>query len=289
MTTKVLVTGAGGILGQALVRCCPSDVELLPQSRAELDVTRRTDVLEALAALKPEAVIHGGAMTKVDACEEEQDHAYRVNWLGTRNIAEACAAVGSTPVVLSTDYVFDGQKSAPYREYDTTGPASVYGRSKWLGEEATRNLCPRSFVVRTQWVFGEGGPNFVDTMRRLATEHAVLKVVDDQHGCPTYTGDLAAALFRLLREDPGPGTYHLSAQGATTWCGFAREIFRQLGLDTTVEACTTAEFPRPAPRPAYGVLDNYHARLTFGDPMPPWEEGLRRYLTGDAATSKGVT
>ncbi len=279
MTRRVLVTGASGILGRQLQARCPQGWTVLPFARSELDITDRQRVREVIAAAKPDAVVHAAAMTRVDDCEKEVDHTFRVNWIGTQNVAEAAAAVDAHMVHLSTDYVFDGTKVGPYLEEDPTGPLSVYGRSKLFAERAVQSSCRRWAVLRTQWVYGPGGTNFVDTMRRLGGEGKSLQVVDDQHGCPTFAGHLADGIYRVLDEDPGSGIYHLSGGGATTWFQFAREIFRQTSLEVEVSPCSTEQFPRPAPRPANGVMRNYRLELSIGDPMPAWQKGLEEYLS----------
>jgi dTDP-4-dehydrorhamnose reductase len=274
---RVLLTGGGGILGTALQKSRPASVELTVTRRAQLDVTDRAGTLAAIAAARPDVVIHAAAMTDVDGCEGDPERAFRCNWLGTANVVDACARVAARPLCLSTDYVFDGTKSGDYLEHDPTGPQSVYGTSKRFGEiEALRNAT--ACVVRTQWVFGAGGRNFVDTMLKLGPEKKSLKVVDDQRGCPTWSNHLAQGLWRLLAADEGPGIWHLSARGACSWYEFAQAIFREARLDVAVTPCTTAEFPRPARRPRNGVLRNYRLALSLGDFMPPWEEGLRGYL-----------
>jgi dTDP-4-dehydrorhamnose reductase len=274
---RVLLTGGGGILGTALQKTKPADVALTVTRRAELDVTDRARVHAAIAAARPDVVIHGAAMTDVDGCEKEPERAFRSNWLGTANVVDACARTGARPICLSTDYVFDGTKAGDYLEHDPTGPQSVYGSSKRFGElEALRH--ERAYVVRTQWVFGAGGRNFVDTMLKLGPEKGSLKVVDDQRGCPTWSNHLAQGLWRLAADDPGPGLWHLSGRGACSWYEFATAIFRAAHLAVGVTPCTTAEFPRPAKRPRNGVLRNFRLELSLGDFMPPWEEGLRGYL-----------
>jgi dTDP-4-dehydrorhamnose reductase len=286
---KVLITGAGGILGTELQRWAPQGRILVPLTRADLDVEQRSAVRDVLEAERPEHVIHCAAMTAVDACESEPDRAYRANGVAPGYLAEACAAVGATLVHLSTDYVFDGEKGAPYLEDDPTRPLSVYGASKRWGEEVVRRRCPRHYILRTQWVYGAAGRNFVDTMLDLAGAGKEIKVVGDQVGCPTFAGDLAAAIYRILAADPGSGTYHVSAGGQASWYEFAAEIFRQAGLAPALCPCTTDEFPRPARRPRNGVLRNYHLELTMGDPMPDWKAGLRAYLGQIGRASGGAT
>jgi dTDP-4-dehydrorhamnose reductase len=231
--------------------------------RAELDVTDRAAVREAIRP--DDLVFNCAAWTDVDGAEEHEAEATRVNGEGARNVAEAAGTV----VYVSTDYVFDGRGHRPYVESDPVGPLSAYGRSKLAGERATAEANPRHFVVRSSWLFGPGGRNFVETMLGLGPE---VRVVDDQVGCPTFTGHLAEALAGLAATEDY-GVHHMAASGSCSWFEFAREIFARAGSGTRAEPCTTAEFPRPAPRPAYSVLASER-----GHRLPDWREGLDAYL-----------
>jgi dTDP-4-dehydrorhamnose reductase len=244
-------------------------------ARADLDVTDAAAVRRVLETERPDAVVNCAAYTDVDGAEADEDAATAVNGLGAGNVAAAAASVGATMVQPSTDYVFDGSKRTPYLESDPTGPRSAYGRSKLAGEHAVAAAGGAVHVVRTSWLFGTGGRNFVDTMLGLARDRDELKVVDDQVGCPTYAGHLAEALVRLAEGGGAPGVHHAAGAGACSWFEFAREIFTQAGLEVRVVPCTTEEFPRPAPRPAYSVLGSERA-----DPirLPDWREGLASYL-----------
>jgi len=204
-----------------------------------------------------------------------------VNAIGPRNLAMACRDRDVPLCQLSTDFVFDGTARAPYREDDPVRPLSIYGRSKEWGERFVRELAPRHWIVRTQWLYGRGGKNFVDTMRRLFSERDRLDVVADQVGSPTSTRELAAALVRIL-DAGGHGTWHASGRGETSWHGFARAIADRLGYRGRIEPTTAAAWNAPAPRPAYSVLRNFHLELTIGDPFRPWEQALDDYLAGDA-------
>jgi dTDP-4-dehydrorhamnose reductase len=256
---RTIVTGAGGMLGQDLVRLSGG----AGLTRAELDVT---DGAAVRAAIGPgDLVFNCAAWTDVDGAEEHEDEATRVNGEGARNVAAAAGTV----VYLSTDYVFDGGKRSPYLESDPAAPLSAYGRSKLAGERATAEANPRHFVVRSSWLFGPGGRNFVETMLGLGPE---VRVVDDQVGSPTFTGHLAEALVRLASTGEH-GVHHMAASGSCSWFEFAREIFERAGAGTRAEPCTTAEFPRPAPRPAYSVLGSER-----GHRLPHWREGLDAYL-----------
>jgi dTDP-4-dehydrorhamnose reductase len=232
-------------------------------TRSQLDVTNRDAVG---AALSPDdLVINCAAWTDVDGAEEHEDEALRINRDGARNVAEAAGAV----LYVSSDYVFDGAKHEPYLESDPVNPLSAYGRTKLAGERATAEANARHFIVRSSWLFGAGGRNFVETMLGLGPE---VRVVDDQIGAPTFTGHLAEALVGIARGEDF-GVHHAAAYGSCSWFEFAREIFARTGSDTRVEPCTTAEFPRPAPRPAYSVLGSER-----GHRLPSWQDGLNAYL-----------
>jgi len=254
-----------------------------------LDLCDRDAVRATVADFRPELVLHGGAFTAVDACESDPDTAFAVNALGTRHVAEASDAVGAHLVYVSTDYVFDGTLGRPYVEWDQPAPRSVYGRSKLGGETEVRALSGvAGTVVRTAWVSGAHGANMVKTVLRLsdATPGGTLRFVDDQHGCPTFTADLARALVRLGL-DRRPGTFHVTNQGETTWFGFARAVLEAAGRDPSVVepiATTDLDPPRPAPRPANSRLDNAALRLSGLPLLPPWQESLGR-LVGALATA----
>jgi len=273
---RILITGGGGQLGHDLVAALHGHDVVAPR-RARLDVTDRDQVLQVIGHSEPDAVVHAGAWTDVDGCELDPDRAYQVNSLGTRHIVEGARMVGALVCYVSTDYVFDGTASSPYREWDDPNPRSVYGRSKLGGE---RELDPGSTIVRTSWVCGLNGRNFVKTVLRLADERDELAVVDDQHGCPTFTPDLAEMIRRLVVARL-PGTFHVTNQGSTSWFGFAREILAAAGLDPgRVRPIPTAGLdpPRPAPRPANSVLDNAALRLSGLPLLPDYHEPLERMV-----------
>ncbi len=259
---RVLVTGAAGQLGTEVVDLCTAaGDEVVACDHATLDVADRDQVLQVFGAAAPDAVIHAGAWTNVDGCETDPDHAYAVNALGTRHVAEGARMVGARVCYVSTDYVFDGTLDRPYREWDAVNPVSVYGRSKLAGESV---LGPGDTVVRTSWVCGRHGRNFVKTILGRAAEGQTLTVVDDQHGCPTFAEDLAGMLRRLL-VGRIPGLFHVTNQGPTTWFRFARDAVEVAGLDPALVTPipTAAMHPaRPAPRPANSVLDNAGLRLS---------------------------
>ncbi len=273
---RVLVTGAGGQLGREVVDVCSAaGDEVVGCDAATMDVTDRDRVLQVIAAAAPDAVIHAGAWTNVDGCETEPDRAYAVNALGTRHVAEAAHFVGARVCYVSTDYVFDGTATRPYHEWDAVNPLSVYGRSKLGGEVA---LGPDDTIVRTSWVCGRHGRNFVKTILARAAEGHPLTVVDDQFGCPTFAEDLAGMIRRLV-VGRVPGLFHVTNQGSTTWYRFARDAVEAAGLDVSlVTPITTAEMqpPRPAPRPANSVLDNAALRLSGLPLLPDHHEPLER-------------
>ena len=253
---KVLVTGAGGQLGHDVVTACSAaGDDVVATGRDELDVTMRSDVAAAVAAIRPDVVIHCAAWTAVDDCESDPDRAFAVNADAVRWVREASELVGAHLVTISTDYVFDGTIDRPYPERDTPNPLSVYGRSKLAGE---REAGPDATVVRTSWVCGEHGSNMVRTVLRLAAEHDTLSFVVDQRGCPTFTADLAPMVRRLAVERRS-GIHHVTNQGAVSWYEFVRSIVSAMGKDPEMVRPIRAvdlDPPRAAPRPANGVLDN---------------------------------
>lgn len=272
---RVLVSGAGGQLARAL-RETWTGCELVLPAEAEFDLGDPGAVRRTVAAVRPEVVVNAGAFTQVDLCEAQVDLALRINGEAVGWLADACAEAGAVLVQVSTDYVFDGRGSAPYPEDAPTAPASVYGRSKLLGETLARRA-PEHLVVRTAWLYDAWGRNFFNTMRDLAKQGRPLKVVDDQWGSPTT----CRALARQLRAAVDAGTrglLHATCAGATTWHGFAAAIFRECGLQVDLAPCATADFPRPAPRPAYSVLSGARRAALGIDVMPSWEDALREVV-----------
>lgn len=278
---RVLVTGAGGQLGRDVVAVCEAaGDDVVAADRSALDVGDRDAVFQAITTLEPDAVLHVGAWTAVDACESDPDRAYRVNALGTRWIADAARRVGAYLSYVSTDYVFDGTKDSPYVEWDDTNPQSVYGRSKLGGEHEVLAHAPGASIVRTSWVCGEHGHNMVKTVLALA-DRPELAFVDDQRGCPTFTADLAVALRRLAASRIG-GTFHVTNQGAVSWYELVRDILELSGHDPAkVRPISTADLdpPRPAPRPANSVLDNAALRLSGLPLLPPYRDSLAKLLS----------
>jgi dTDP-4-dehydrorhamnose reductase len=257
----------------------------LALDHAALDVSRRDDVLGAVTAAAPDAVVHAAAWTAVDACESDPERAFAVNALGTRHVAEAARRVGARITYFSTDYVFDGTQPDPYVEWDATNPQSAYGRSKLAGEHEL-GADPDATVMRISWVCGYHGNNMVKTILRLAGEHETLRFVDDQRGHPTFAADAASMAKRLVTERR-PGLFHVTNQGAVSWFEFAQAVLESAGLDSSrVEPIATKDLdpPRPAPRPANSVLDNAALRLQGITLLPHYRESLDRLvsqLTGD--------
>lgn len=273
---RILVTGANGQLGRELTKQLQG-TDFLAVDLGEMDITDQVGTLKVVMSYQPDAVIHGAAYTNVDQAETDRQAAYRVNGIGTQNVAAACLACGAKMAYVSTDYVFDGTLGRAYTEFDQPNPQSVYGKTKLAGEVLAKHILNRLFIVRTSWLYGDGN-NFVRTMLRLGAEKSELKVVNDQHGCPTSTVDLANAILQLI-ETEHYGIFHAANTGVTTWFDFAKKIFELSSNDRVrVLPQTTAELKRPAPRPAYSPLENLMLGLTIGNVMRPWEEALREYL-----------
>ncbi|MDG2148900.1 MAG: dTDP-4-dehydrorhamnose reductase [Planctomycetota bacterium] len=277
---RVLVSGAAGMLGHALQGSCPEGLEVIPVDRSEMDLTDAASVTKCLQGTKPEVVVNCSAFTQVDACEDHEQEALAVNGTGAGVLATACAEAAVPLAHVSTDYVFDGTIPEPgcYVEGDATNPLSAYGRTKLAGEQAVAAAGESHWIVRTQWLYGLNGPNFVETMLRLATEHDVLRVVNDQVGSPTSTHALAALLWRLVSERPAYGIYHAANRGACSWYEFAVEIFRQAGVEVQVDPIPTSDFPRPATRPARGVLSTEKLSAALNVEISTWQEALGKYL-----------
>jgi dTDP-4-dehydrorhamnose reductase len=277
---KILITGAAGQLGRALLEEAGRlGWEAVATDLEELDITDAGSVGEQLRRVKPGALINAAAATRVDDLEGDPDLAISVNALGPRNLAVACRRLGIKIVHISSDYVFDGTKAGPYLEWDSPNPLSVYGLSKLLGEEWVRQQCPDHFIVRTAWLYGTGGPNFVTAIlgrARLIQPEEELLVVHDQRGNPTSTLALAPQLLALA-ETQAFGTYHATCQGEATWYEFARLILEEAGVSARLTPCDTAAFPRPAPRPRNSVLDNRLLRILALDLMPDWQEAFRHF------------
>lgn len=277
----IVVFGGNGQLGQELARLATArSVPLRAFSRSEVDIADAGAVARTLREVKPALVVNAAAYTKVDVAEKEVAEAERGNVLGPKTVASSCAAAGVPLVHISTDYVFDGESSAPYVESDPIAPLGVYGRTKAAGEEEVRRALPRHLILRTAWVYGEFGNNFLKTMLRLTRERDELRVVADQRGCPTSTRELASAILRLAPRltagDCPWGTYHFAGSGVTTWHGFAERIVAAqapiTGRKPRVVAITTADYPTPARRPANSVLCCDRFAASFGFRARQWSE-----------------
>jgi len=262
------------MLGTAVQTAVPSTIQLAALRHADLAIEDAQAVERVVTRERPDWIVNCAAYTQVDRAEAEPETAQRVNAIGPANLARAARQTGARLLQISTDYVFDGRAARPYREDDPVGPLNVYGRTKLAGEQAVRDILPQThLIVRTQWLFGEGGPNFVATILRLARERPELKVVNDQHGCPTYAPDLAAALWKLIACD-ARGTVHCTNEGEATWFDVARAAIAAAGLKTAVEPCTTAEMPRPARRPPFSVLDCTRYHSIVGSSLRAWQPAL---------------
>ena len=274
MHKKVLVTGANGMLGQDL---CPiledEGYEVVETDIQNLDITDFEAVKSVLNTEKPDIVIHCAAYTNVDKAEEDIETAKKINVTGTENLAKVCGENNITLVYISTDYVFDGElaKGSSYKPDDKTNPINNYGLTKLQGEEAVQKYCKKYYITRTAWLYGIHGKNFVETMISLA-DKPELKVVDDQVGCPTWTIELCNGIIKLLSEEKPYGIYHVCGGDKTSWYGFAKEIFKLAGLSVNLTPCTTEEFPRPAKRPKYSVMDNSGI-------CRHWQRALKDYIS----------
>jgi dTDP-4-dehydrorhamnose reductase len=272
---RLLVTGAAGMLGRDVVAAAgTAGHEAVALARADLDITDPAAVDAAVRDAQPDAVINCAAWTDVDAAEAAEAEATAVNGDGPGNLARAAAAAGALLVHVSTDYVFDGTATEPYPEDAPTAPQGAYGRSKLAGEQAIAAAGGRSAIVRTAWVFGPHGKNFVDTMRRLGADREEIAVVDDQVGCPTYTGHLAPALIEVA-ERGLTGILHVGGRGRCTWFDLAEATFAETGIDCAVKPQSTAALGRPAPRPAFSVLGSTRADAPT---LPAWRDGLKAHL-----------
>jgi dTDP-4-dehydrorhamnose reductase len=282
--TRMLITGAGGMLGRDLVAAAADRTGLRPTAatRAELDITDPVAVSAAVGG--QDVVVNAAAWTDVDAAESHEEAATAVNGHGVANLARACAATGARLIHVSTDYVFPGDATSPYPEDAPTDPINAYGRSKLAGELAVAKLLPEAgYIVRTAWLYGRHGRNFVHTVLRLAAEREQLTVVDDQRGQPTWSHALAGQLLALadaaLAEQAAPGVYHGTASGETTWYGLARAVFALRGLDPDrIRPTTSAQYPRPAPRPRYSVLAHGRWSATGLPALPDWRTSLAEAL-----------
>ncbi|GAF21885.1 dTDP-4-dehydrorhamnose reductase [Bacillus sp. JCM 19047] len=275
---KLLVTGAGGQLGSAILALATSQqIPCIGLTRGELDITDVRKVESVLTTIQPDVIIHCAAYTQVDQAEEDEMEAYRVNAAGTRNLCVVAEQLAAVFVYVSTDYVFDGSAKEPIDEWTPPAPLGVYGRSKLAGEQAVQQFHSKFFIVRTSWVFGHRGKNFVKTMLALAEKESPCHVVDDQIGSPTYAPDLAEMLFALIGTKRY-GIYHVSNSGSCSWYEFAHEIFMKQGVPELVKPCATIDYPTVASRPAYSVFAHKNLQLNQFPPMRHWREAIHAFL-----------
>lgn len=285
---KVLVTGGKGQLASEIKDIINSgiadlgtyntkDIECTFIDIEELDITNLKDVKKYIKSVRPDVVINCAAFTNVDECESNEDIAFQVNSLGPRNLAIACESINAKLLQVSTDYVFSGDTESKYREYDKTSPKSIYGKTKLTGEEYVRKFSSKYFIVRTSWLYGFTGKNFVYTILNLAKTNDEIKVVDDQRGTPTNANDLAYHILKLINSDEY-GIYHCTGGGECSWYDFASKIVELSNVNCNVVRCTTEEFTRPAKRPKYSVLDNMMMRSIKIDEMRSWEDAIVSFM-----------
>lgn len=287
---KLLITGSNGQLGSELkkiLKIQESELGAIPDifksacidciDVEELDITDKEVVMVYVKDSQPDIIINCAAYTNVDGCENNKDDAFRINAIGARNMAIAAEKVNAKLVHISTDYVFAGDGSKPYREFDIPNPQSAYGASKYLGEQYVRELCSRYFIVRTAWLYGYIGKNFVKTIMKVGRERGSLKVVNDQIGNPTNAVDLAHHVLKIASTEEY-GIYHCTGAGECSWFDFASKIIEYAGIEATVFPCTTKEYQSPTKRPSYSALDNMMLRCTVGDEMRAWQDALKCFI-----------
>jgi dTDP-4-dehydrorhamnose reductase len=278
---RVLILGARGMLGKDLVPIASAKNHVLGRDLDDFDITDQERVQKELIALRPQVVINAAGYTDVDGCESKRELAFSVNAEGARNIALGCAAIRAKMMHLSTDYVFDGSSKNPYHEEDLPHPLNVYGSSKLQGERYIQEILENYLIIRTEWLYGRHGRNFVDAILKKASQQEELRVVDDQRGTPTFTKDLSLAIDRLIGIE-ARGILHVTNSGSCTWFEFARQILREKNpaqREVQVIAISSTELARPARRPAYSVMDCQRYKQLTGSGMRPWEEALKEFLS----------
>ncbi len=287
---RILISGANGQLGKELTRilntgfaeigeipCTLKNADIINTDVDNLDITNINDVLSFVENERPQVIINCSAFTNVDLCETDKDTAFNVNSLGPRNLAIAAQKVNTKLIHISTDYVFSGDGNEPYCEYDICNPQSIYGKTKYLGEQYVKEFCSKYFIVRTSWLYGYEGNNFVKTIMNLAEQRESIKVVNDQRGNPTNANDLAYHILKLVDSNEY-GIYHCTGNGECSWYDFACKIVEYSNINCEVMPCTTEEFPRPAKRPSYSSLNNMMLKNTIGDKMRFWQDALKNFI-----------
>ena len=274
---KALIVGGKGLLGTNIAPLFQQNFDLTICDIDTWDITDRESGKSHIEKYRPDVLINLAAITDVDGCEDKRELAEKVNADGAGIVADLCREHNVRFVHISTDYVFDGKKTVPYKENDPTNPMSVYGTTKLLGERAVFENNPSSLIIRAQWLYGKGGENFITKVVKIAQQSGTLRVVNDQRGSPTYTKDLAEPLIALIEKGKS-GIYHLANSGSCTWFDFAREIFTLLKMDVSITPISSAELERKAPRPSYSVFDMWKFQKDTGLKMRPWQEALREYL-----------
>ena len=274
---RVALTGSNGMLGFA-IKSTFTDIELVGLSRRDIDITNLDKTVSKIKEIKPDYLLHAAAYTDVDGCELNPEKAYLVNGIGTRNVTMACEAIGCPIMYISTDYVFDGTKKEPYDEWDLPNPINKYGLSKLLGERFVMSFTNRFYIVRTSWLYGKNGKNFVDSITKLLSVKEEINVVNDQVGSPTYTIDLAVKLKELIGR--GYGIYHITNTSQCSWYEFAVEIAKLKNSKTKIQPITSDNLNRPAKRPAFSVLANTMLRLEGIKELRHWKDALKDYLAG---------
>lgn len=274
---KIMIIGSEGMLGHDLVNVLSAEHEVCTTTIETLDITDIDKTIKTVKENNPDVLVHAAAFTDVDGSESKPDLAYKVNAIGTRNVAVACQKTDCAMVYICTDYVFDGTNNNSYYEYDQTKPLGVYGKTKHTGEVYIHDILNKFYIVRTSWLYGYHGPNFVTTMLNLAKTTDSISVVNDQIGSPTYTVDLADAI-KLLIKRPSYGIYHITNSEHCSWYDFAMEIFKQANVQVDLKPVTTEEYPRPAPRPKYSVLKNYNWKMEGYPKIRSYKEALSDYM-----------
>ena len=276
--SRVLVTGASGMLGYDVCKVFSKGSDVFPFSHKELDITDEARIREVFKEIRPDIVINCAAYTQVDLCEEKKELAFKVNGQGVHNLSKMCDSFNAFLVHVSTDYVFSGKSKRPYKEDDDTSPINVYGASKLEGERKIQDTFDNYIIARTSWLFGKNGKNFIKTILELSKKLDVLRVVDDQIGRPTYTKDLAQGIKWLL-DSGAKGIFHVANEGSCSWYELARFAIKEKGIDAKIIPVDSNEFKRPAKRPSYSVLDTTKFKTTCGRSLRHWEDAVRDYVS----------